>query len=61
VTPADQLEAIEEAVEGGDYEPTPWEEEFLENMAELLEEDEELSEAQTDSLEEIWQKATGEE
>lgn len=59
------LEAITEAVEDGEYEPTPWEEDFLESMAEKLEafvadteaEDQPLTGPQLVSLRGIFDKA----
>lgn len=59
-TNADKIEEILEAVDNDEYEPTDWEDDFLDTMEEKVREyqTESLSDKQQNSLDELWEKAT---
>ncbi len=52
------LETINRAIDDGEFEPSEWEEGFLETVEGLLDFELELSEKQDEILESIWRKAT---
>jgi len=54
----EHLDEILEAIDDDEFEPTGWEDEFIEKIQSLLDNDKELSEDQMAKLGEIWKKVT---